>query len=249
MRWDFPLSPGTPGPSACWGLQGVCSLPTDQCGPGGISSEPGKPVPSMEMQHGFVEWLQCQGLTQDTISKMAAHGVTAQRYLALMEVTDIPEIGVTQLSQKLYLEQIIAANKLGRQQQQQQPSHIGPGQCIDLGPVLPVRVPRQQVKYYDIVDFVTTSGCEVPEEPVLEADISHQPVNRKPVHRPNKWNNHSKKTSGQPCEVCRWYNRVACPFGDQCKYRHVCLAPKCGQPHPLALHASQYGAKNLPLQD
>jgi len=240
MRWDSPLFPGIPAPSAYGGLQGACRPSTAQSGPGGISSEP---FPCMGMQHGFVEWLQCQGLTQDTITKMAAHGVTARRYLTVMEVADIQEIGVTQLSQRMYLEQVIAAHKISRQQQQ---SHIGPGECIDLGPVSYVRAQPQRIKYYDIVDFVTTSGCE---EPALDVDSSYQPVNRKPVHRLNKWNNHSKKTSARPGEVCRRYNRVACPFGDQCKYRHVCLAPKCGQPHPLALHASQYEAKNLPLQD
>ena len=42
--------------------------------------------------------------------------------------------------------------------------------------------------------------------------------------------------------ICRLYNRNRCPFGADCKYRHVCSAPNCGEPHPLALHGKPKNA-------
>ena len=50
--------------------------------------------------------------------------------------------------------------------------------------------------------------------------------------------------------ICRLYNRGKCPLGDQCKYSHVCFAPSCRGPHPLAMHAAiKAEAKNLLRQD
>ncbi len=48
-----------------------------------------------------------------------------------------------------------------------------------------------------------------------------------------------------PSPICRLYNRNNCPFGEACKYRHVCSAPGCKGAHPLALHGKGGGpAKN-----
>ena len=44
------------------------------------------------------------------------------------------------------------------------------------------------------------------------------------------------KAEGEKAQLCRLYNRLQCPFGASCKYRHVCSATLCGQAHPLATH-------------
>ena len=39
-------------------------------------------------------------------------------------------------------------------------------------------------------------------------------------------------------QTCRLFQRNSCPYGDKCRYRHVCAAPSCGQNHPLAHHGN-----------
>jgi hypothetical protein len=45
----------------------------------------------------------------------------------------------------------------------------------------------------------------------------------------------SRPSSGS-INNCRLYQRNACPWGENCRYSHVCSAPGCGQQHPLAMH-------------
>lgn len=44
------------------------------------------------------------------------------------------------------------------------------------------------------------------------------------------------KGNYQRDQVCRLYQRNACPFGLNCRFRHRCSAPNCGENHPLASH-------------
>jgi len=67
-------------------------------------------------------------------------------------------------------------------------------------------------------------------------------TNNKPQTNPAAGANKPKSN------ICRMFNRGECPFGTQCKYRHVCLAPNCQQSHPLAQHGKNE-QKNTKGQD
>ena len=53
-----------------------------------------------------------------------------------------------------------------------------------------------------------------------------------------------KKGQGAPktpnkADICRLYQKDNCPFGAECRFRHVCSAPSCNGRHPLARHGQK----------
>ncbi len=60
----------------------------------------------------------------------------------------------------------------------------------------------------------------------------------------------TQPSSASSTQICRLFNRNQCPFGAECRFRHICSAPSCNEKHPLALHGKQKAeAKNLPGRD
>jgi hypothetical protein len=70
--------------------------------------------------------------------------------------------------------------------------------------------------------------------------------NAYPKQHPGSGAPRTKANSPQN-QVCRLFQRNACPFGINCRFHHVCSAPNCGQNHPLASHGRQNSThtKNL----
>jgi len=184
------------------------------------------PAVDLGMESSFAYWLQSNGLNQDTIYKMAVEGFTSPQVLAVMQTEDISAIGVTQWDQQILLGKLITKPRTAKSTYQDNLQYLQKPTAV---------------KYLDIVDFVH----------VVNPDNSSEELDGPAdVEVPRKYSQHRRKLEDT---ICKLYNRVSCPFGEQCIYRHVCLAPSCRQPHPLALHASKKGpvsvTKNLLRQD
>ena len=178
------------------------------------------------MESSFAYWLQSNGLNHDTIYKMAVEGFTSPQALAVMETEDISAVGVTQWDQQLLLGKLITKPHTSKSTYQDNLQYLQEPTAV---------------KYLDIVDFVH----------VVNPDQASDALDGPPeVEVPRKFRHYRRRLRDT---ICKLYNSVACPFGEQCKYCHLCLAPSCRQPHQLALHASQKEpvskTKNLLRQD
>lgn len=81
------------------------------------------------------------------------------------------------------------------------------------------------------------------------SDVQHlhtlhlQPRDRLPAHgasskKSNPQTQFPKKPEKKEQNVCRNYNSVkGCPF-PQCRYKHTCIVPGCGQDHPVSSHVA-----------
>jgi len=190
-------------------------------------SEPTRGVHGEE----FENWLHDKGLSQDTIAKLLAHGFTSSLTLAVMEMKDITAIGVTLLGQRRLLEMLIltlrpSTTKTQACTQLQQGGPSIQGETIKPSYLYNL-LPSHTTPYLDIVDFVTPpSHVATTSQSDEDNSSSYQDQDQEP------------HTSAAPVPICRLYNRLSCHFGTKCKYQHVCLAPSCRGPHPLALHVS-----------
>ena len=54
----------------------------------------------------------------------------------------------------------------------------------------------------------------------------------------HRYNSNKEASTGSEM-YCRLYQKLACPWGDRCRYPHVCSAPNCRKSHPLAQHREE----------
>ena len=79
-------------------------------------------------------------------------------------------------------------------------------------------------------------GSDTPHVDRLHLRFREPKINLKPGSKATKQNLMGKKSTAQ--DTCGYFQNNSCPYGDTCKYRHVCRAPGCGGNHPLIEHAS-----------
>jgi hypothetical protein len=85
-------------------------------------------------------------------------------------------------------------------------------------------------------------GADVPHLDKIHLRVREKPVE---VRKQDKWPTKQVPVSnyaarqGKPDgeqDYCRLYQRDACPYGDSCRYPHVCAAETCRGTHPLSQH-------------